>query len=151
MKKWIVVIVSVLLPHLLIAGENKVEPAKDKENAIKIFANYFFNEDEKGLNDVTSGAMNVDLKKYFWIKKTIKGDQKKPFANDQRWDGKIEILSGSREKVLAQAGRLVETEEDVFKVRVNGKMCSLILDKDLKVAGFDDVKEANQLDKGDRK
>ena len=65
MMKILFTIICITTSTFHLADENKGQITKVKEKTIILFVNYFFNEDENGLNKVTSSTMNELFKSYF--------------------------------------------------------------------------------------
>jgi hypothetical protein len=129
---------------LLIAGSAAIagyacaeeKPAEKKEAVVRTFVKAFFSEDKKSVIETCSGQMQSDMQKYFWIKTTVAGD--KPAA-PREWNGKLEILSSKREKIISTYVNLTESEEDSFEIKVDGRRFTVAVDDTLKIIMFNDA------------
>lgn len=133
-----------LLIILLIAGSAAIagyacaeeKPGEKKEAVVHTFVKAFFSEDKKGVIDSCSGQMQSDMQKYFWIKATVAGEKA---AATREWNGKLEILSSKRERIINTYVSLTESEEDAFEIKVDGRRFTVAVDDTLKVIMFNDA------------
>jgi phenylacetate-coenzyme A ligase PaaK-like adenylate-forming protein len=106
-----------------------------QEDVVRAFVTAFFSENEKALLGLTTGRTSSDLRSYFWIRRRLLGETD---GVPRNWQGQIEILGKTQEKLLAADPTEEDTVADIFRISVDGRIFRCGLDQTNKVVYFSD-------------
>ena len=116
------------------AGE---EANRDKLELVQRFMQAFLEEDAKVLDDVTSGDLQSDFRKYFWFRGVIHAGDKVPVRPKAPGPVRIDVEYDERVETLSADFRK-KGEADCYRVAVAGKNFRVLVDDSGKVVAVND-------------